>query len=231
MTLAPSAIARAAMPPAMRIFSMISGGCTHGSVLFAGRSRPTYSGRAMCAGTVRIGVGMPGVRAVRSMRSRVRPQDRTVGIDRASAHARAAVRFAPCAVLDTINGEVSDHGLLIVSAPERQLTTGGIVTTPATQSPTTANSKGLALAAMIFAVGMTFIDQTIVAIASPDLQEELGLSRSGVQWVINGYLVALAAGFALGGRIADVIGSRRVVLVGIVGLRGFLGTVRCDADR
>ena len=91
------------------------------------------------------------------------------------------------------------------------------MTTPATQSPTTANSKGLALAAMIFAVGMTFIDQTIVAIASPDLQEELGISRSGVQWVINGYLVALAAGFALGGRFTDVMGSRRVVLVGIVG--------------
>ncbi len=83
--------------------------------------------------------------------------------------------------------------------------------------PTTARSKGLALAAMVFAVAMTFIDQTIVAIASPDIQEELGLSRSGVQWVINGYLLALAAGFALGGRIADLLGSRRVVLIGIIG--------------
>ena len=70
---------------------------------------------------------------------------------------------------------------------------------------------------MVFAVAMTFIDQTIVAIASPNIQEELGLSRSGVQWVINGYLLALAAGFALGGRIADVLGSRRVVLIGIIG--------------
>jgi len=81
---------------------------------------------------------------------------------------------------------------------------------------TTATSKNLALAAMLFAVSMTFIDQTIVAIASPNIQTELDLSRSGVQWVINGYILALAAGFALGGRLADVLGSKRVVLIGII---------------
>ena len=85
---------------------------------------------------------------------------------------------------------------------------------------TTAKSKNLALAAMLFAVSMTFIDQTIVAIASPNIQSELDLSRSGVQWVINGYILALAAGFALGGRLADVLGSKRVVLIGIIGFAG-----------
>ncbi len=86
--------------------------------------------------------------------------------------------------------------------------------------PTTARSKGLALTAMLFAVAMTFIDQTIVAIASPNIAQELDLSRSGVQWVINAYILALAAGFALGGRLADVMGSKPVVLVGIVGFAG-----------
>ncbi|MET0967292.1 MAG: MFS transporter [Nakamurella sp.] len=85
---------------------------------------------------------------------------------------------------------------------------------------TSAKSKNLALAAMLFAVSMTFIDQTIVAIASPNIQAELDLSRSGVQWVVNGYILALAAGFALGGRLADIIGSKRVVLVGIIGFAG-----------
>ena len=85
---------------------------------------------------------------------------------------------------------------------------------------TTSRSKNLALTAMLFAVSMTFIDQTIVAIASPNIQQELDLSRDGVQWVINGYILALAAGFALGGRLADVLGSKRVVLVGIVGFAG-----------
>ena len=77
-------------------------------------------------------------------------------------------------------------------------------------------NKTLVLAAMIFAVAMTFIDQTIVSIAVPELQKDLGLSATGVQWVINGYLLALAAMFAFGGRIADIAGHRRMVLTGIV---------------
>ena len=91
---------------------------------------------------------------------------------------------------------------------------------PATLQRTTARSKAMALTAMLFAVAMTFIDQTIVAIASPNIAQELDLSRGGVQWVINGYILALAAGFALGGRLADVLGSKRVVLAGIVGFAG-----------
>jgi MFS family permease len=83
--------------------------------------------------------------------------------------------------------------------------------------PTTSRSRWLALIAMLFAVAMTFIDQTIVAIATPEVATELSLTRSGSQWVINAYLVALAAGFAFGGRLADVIGSKKMVLIGIVG--------------
>ncbi len=77
------------------------------------------------------------------------------------------------------------------------------------------NSK-LILAAMIFAVSMTFIDQTIVAIAIPTLQEDLSLSSTGVQWIINGYLLSLSALFAFGGRLADIAGHRRMVVIGIV---------------
>ncbi|WP_241741256.1 MFS transporter [Streptomyces sp. L2] len=67
---------------------------------------------------------------------------------------------------------------------------------------------------MMFAVAMTFIDQTIVAIATPDIVDELGLSTSGMQWVVNAYLLALAAFFALGGRLADLLGARRMVMIG-----------------
>jgi EmrB/QacA subfamily drug resistance transporter len=70
---------------------------------------------------------------------------------------------------------------------------------------------------MLFAVAMTFIDQTIVAIASPNIQEKLSLTQSSSQWVVNSYILALAAGFAFGGRLADVLGSKRMVLIGIVG--------------
>src|SRR5262245_3579927 len=77
-------------------------------------------------------------------------------------------------------------------------------------------SKYLALTAMVFAVAMTFIDQTIVSIAAPNIQSELSLTSSGVQWVVNGYLLALAATFALGGRLSDILGHRRMVLVGVI---------------
>ena len=77
------------------------------------------------------------------------------------------------------------------------------------------NSK-LILAAMIFAVSMTFIDQTIVAIAIPTLQDDLHMTATGVQWIINGYLLALAALFAFGGRLADIAGHRRMVVIGVI---------------
>jgi EmrB/QacA subfamily drug resistance transporter len=77
-------------------------------------------------------------------------------------------------------------------------------------------SRNLILAAMIFAVAMMFIDQTIVAIAIPELQEDLGLSSTALQWVINGYLLSLSALFAFGGRLADILGHRRMVVIGVV---------------
>jgi len=78
-------------------------------------------------------------------------------------------------------------------------------------------NKNLVLAAMVFAVAMTFIDQTIVAIAIPKIQSELSLSPTATQWVINGYLLALSALFAFGGKLGDVLGRKRMVLVGVTG--------------
>ena len=77
-------------------------------------------------------------------------------------------------------------------------------------------NKNLILAAMVFAVGMMFIDQTIVAIAIPELQKDLGISSTGLQWVVNGYLLSLSAFFALGGRLADILGHRRMVVIGVI---------------
>jgi EmrB/QacA subfamily drug resistance transporter len=77
------------------------------------------------------------------------------------------------------------------------------------------NSK-LILAAMIFAVSMTFIDQTIVAISLPTIQGDVHLSTTGSQWIINGYLLSLSALFAFGGRLADIAGHRRMVVIGTI---------------
>lgn len=69
---------------------------------------------------------------------------------------------------------------------------------------------------MVFAVGMTFIDQTIVSIAIPDIEQDLRLSETGIQWIVNAYLLALSATFALGGRLADTLGSRKMVTLGVI---------------
>ena len=81
-------------------------------------------------------------------------------------------------------------------------------------------SRNLILAAMIFAVAMTFIDQTIVSIAAPEIQKQLGLTSTGVQWAINAYLLSLAALFAFGGRLADTVGHRKMVTLGVVVFAG-----------
>ena len=77
-------------------------------------------------------------------------------------------------------------------------------------------NRNMILAAMIFAVSMTFIDQTIVSIAVPNIQRELGLSSTGVQWVVNGYLISLAALFALGGRLSDIFGHTKMCVIGVI---------------
>ena len=84
------------------------------------------------------------------------------------------------------------------------------------ESTSTHPRKNLVLAAMLFAVAMTFIDQTIVAIASPELQKDLSLSETGLQWIINGYLLSLSALFAFGGRLSDIVGHRTMVVIGVI---------------
>src|SRR5215470_7663347 len=83
-------------------------------------------------------------------------------------------------------------------------------------NPQSGGSRNLVLTAMIFAVAMTFIDQTIVSIAVPNIQHELGLTSTGVQWAVNAYLLTLAAFFALGGRLSDTLGHSRMVVLGVI---------------
>ena len=83
-----------------------------------------------------------------------------------------------------------------------------------------SSPRNLVLAAMIFAVAMTFIDQTIVSIAVPEIQKELGLSSTGVQWAVNAYLLSLAALFAFGGRLADTVGHTKMVVIGVIVFAG-----------
>jgi len=62
---------------------------------------------------------------------------------------------------------------------------------------------------------MLVLDITVVNVALPHIQQDLGFSRAGLAWVVNGY-VLMAGGFLLlGGRMADILGRRRLFLLGV----------------
>jgi len=73
----------------------------------------------------------------------------------------------------------------------------------------------LALALMVAAQFMTILDSSIVNVALPTIQHELGFSRIGVQAVVTAYNTAFGGALILGGRIADLLGRRRVFVAGM----------------
>jgi EmrB/QacA subfamily drug resistance transporter len=73
------------------------------------------------------------------------------------------------------------------------------------------------LALYVLCVGMLMIvlDATIVNVALPSIQEDLGFSQNDLAWIVNAYLIAFGGLLLLSGRIGDLIGQRRVFLVGL----------------
>ena len=73
------------------------------------------------------------------------------------------------------------------------------------------------VALVVLCVGMLMIilDTTIVNVALPSIQDDLGFSQSSLAWVVNGYLIAFGGLLLLAGRLGDLIGRRRVFLAGL----------------
>jgi EmrB/QacA subfamily drug resistance transporter len=63
---------------------------------------------------------------------------------------------------------------------------------------------------------MIILDLTVVNVALPRIQESLGFTQSGLAWVVNGYVLMSGGLLLLGGRLADVLGRRRMLLSGVV---------------
>lgn len=81
------------------------------------------------------------------------------------------------------------------------------------------------LVAMTGSLSMIMLDSTVVGVALPTIQADVGLGADGRGWVVNGYLLALASCLALGGRIGDVIGRPSAFRVGMVGF--MLASIGC----
>ncbi len=73
------------------------------------------------------------------------------------------------------------------------------------------------LALYVLCVGMLMIvlDSTIVNVALPSIQQDLGFSQNDLAWVVNAYLIAFGGLLLLAGRIGDLIGQRRIFLIGL----------------
>jgi EmrB/QacA subfamily drug resistance transporter len=81
----------------------------------------------------------------------------------------------------------------------------------------TVDTKNRWLALYVLCGGMLMIvlDATIVNVALPSIQDDLGFSQSNLAWVVNAYLIAFGGLLLLAGRIGDLIGQRRVFLAGL----------------
>ncbi len=62
---------------------------------------------------------------------------------------------------------------------------------------------------------MLVLDITVVNVALPHIQRDLGFSRAGLAWVVNGYVLTAGGFLLLGGRMADILGRRRLFLLGV----------------
>src|SRR5262245_34705620 len=72
-----------------------------------------------------------------------------------------------------------------------------------------------ALALLCGAFFMVILDAAIVTVALPSIQEDLAFSAQGLQWVVSAYALTFAGLLLLGGRAADLLGRRRVFMVGL----------------
>ncbi len=80
--------------------------------------------------------------------------------------------------------------------------------------------RWLALVVVCIAQFMVVLDGTVVNVALPSIQADLGFSASSLQWVVNAYTLAFGGFLLLGGRAADFIGRRRLFVAGVVVFTG-----------
>jgi EmrB/QacA subfamily drug resistance transporter len=77
------------------------------------------------------------------------------------------------------------------------------------------HAREAALAALCAILFLTFLDNTIVSVALADIQSSLGASVTGLQWIVDGYMLAFAALMLTGGTLGDLLGRKKVMLAGV----------------
>ena len=82
------------------------------------------------------------------------------------------------------------------------------------------------LAVIVAAQFMVVLDVAIVNVALPSIRTDLNFSQESLQWVITAYSIFFGGVLLLGGRLADLLGRRRLFIIGLVALHGQLAPRR-----
>src|SRR6185437_2220952 len=92
------------------------------------------------------------------------------------------------------------------------------VSAPRSQDATSLSSRrGVAILILLCLVQfMDVLDASILNIALPSIKRDLGFSQEGLQWIVNGYILTYGGFLLLGGRVADLLGRRRILVTGLI---------------
>jgi EmrB/QacA subfamily drug resistance transporter len=82
---------------------------------------------------------------------------------------------------------------------------------------TDARRKQIALIATILGSGIALLDATVVNVALPAIERDVGGGLAGQQWVVNAYLLTLGSLILIGGSLGDIYGERRIFSLGVAG--------------
>jgi EmrB/QacA subfamily drug resistance transporter len=85
-----------------------------------------------------------------------------------------------------------------------------------TPNPRHSTNPWVILVLICFAQFMVVLDATVVNVALPSIQKDLGLSEGNLQWIVNAYTLVFGGFLLLGGRAGDLLGRKRLFLIGIV---------------
>jgi EmrB/QacA subfamily drug resistance transporter len=96
------------------------------------------------------------------------------------------------------------------------------VSAPRSQDATSLSSRrGVAILILLCLVQfMDVLDASILNIALPSIKRDLGFSQEGLQWIVNGYILTYGGFLLLGGRVADLLGRRRILVTGLIVFAG-----------
>src|SRR5499426_3084685 len=96
-----------------------------------------------------------------------------------------------------------------------------VSTARAQDAPSLSSRRGVAILILLCLVQfMDILDASILNIALPSIKRDLGFTQESLQWIVNGYILTYGGFLLLGGRVADLLGRRRILVTGLVVFAG-----------